>query len=366
MVHLSALTFSYDTDLAPIAKRIEIEGFDAVAQSLPLNYGNKIGWIKIQDLANTQFAPAARLKEGQTARMIPELSPGFVHVDQVIPDMTCDRAIELRPQDPTPRLLRAAIETNAGAYADAAADYRIAAQSSDYRTEQAAHYGLAAVLYRQGNYRDALASANEGSDNQDGYTLRAMIEEALGDNDLATADAAKGSDPYFLAQAYSNLGYFAASNDQLNVIAKQQPRRAAVFTLRAFNNFSNGDTRSAAHDFTAALAIDPHTTAANIGLAMMAYAEGNVASAHHYARKGLAVAPHDSYASLWELITSGHAPAHPTNLQPCEPGFYLGIFELQHGHNEKAQQLLRVAATTCPFREYERATALQLLKHLKK
>jgi hypothetical protein len=366
MVHISALTFTYDTDLTPIAKRIETEGFNAVAQSLPLNYGNKIGWTKIQDLVNTQFAPAATLKEGETARMTPELSPGFVHVDQIIPEMTCDRAVALRPQDPTPRMLRAAIETNAGAYADAAADYRVAAQSSDYRTGQAAHSGLATVLYRQGNYRDALASANEGSDNPDGYTtLRAMIEEALGENDLATADAAKGSDPYFLAQAYSHLGYFAASNDQLNAIAKQEPRRAELFTLRGFNGFSTGDTGNAARDFTAALAIDPHAIAANIGLAMMAYAAGNMSSAQHYAQQGLAVTPHDPYAILWELITSGHAPAHPTHLQPCEPGFYSGIYELQQGHKQEAQQLLRVAATKCPYREYERAAALLLLSKIK-
>lgn len=379
-MHLSSLVFTYDTDLTPIAKRIDTEGFDAVAKSLPFNYTSNVGWFTPQQLAGTQYAPAATLKAGGTTRMNPQLSPGFVHVDQIVPQTSCDRAIDLHPNEARPRLERAVRETNSGAYAAAKADYQVAAQSTDPRIAELAHYGLASILYREGDYRKALASADVavGSNSGDAYTLKALIEEALGDDDLATADAAQGfgqyngweQDPspatYALAQAYSDLGFFAASDDQLQTLFKQHPRADNALILRAFNEFSTGDTQSAARDFAAALKVNSRTEQSYLGLAMLDYAQGHSASAKRYAQQAYTLYPHDVYANLWLLITSGHAPAEPAHLQPCEPGFYAGVYALQHGLKEQGNELLRTAANTCPYREYERAEALQLLKHDRK
>jgi tetratricopeptide (TPR) repeat protein len=375
-MHLSALTFSYDTDLGPIEKRLATEGFDAVAKSLPLNYASDVGWFTPQQLAGTQYAPAAALRAGATARMSLQLSPGFVHVDQVVPEMSCDRAIELHPKEAWPRLARAELEMNSGAYAAAKSDYQVAAQSTDRRFAQTAQYGLASIQYREGDYRNALASADVavGSNSGDAYTLKALIEEAIGDDDLATADAAQGfsqyngneQDPspatYALALAYSDLGFFAASDDQLETVLKRHPRDAQALLLRAFNKFSTGDAQGAARDFAAALKLRPQMEQPYLGLAMLDYSQGDVASAHRYAQQAFALYPHDVYTKLWLLITAGHAPSLPSHLQPCEPGFYAGIFALQQGHKQKANELLHTAANTCPYREYERATAQELLK----
>jgi len=375
-MHLSALVFSYDDDLAPIAKRLAAEGFDAVATSLPLNYVKDVGWFTPQQLEGTKYAPAAALRVGETTRMTPALSPGFVHVDQRIPEMSCDRAIALHPEEMLPRLERAQLEVKRGSYAAAKADYLVAARSTDRRIALTAQYGLAFIQYRSGDYRDALASADVAVQSQSGdaYTLKALLEEAMGDDDLATADAAQGfnqyhgyeEDPspatYALALAYSDLGYFAASNDELGTVLKQHPRDAQAMALRAFNAFSTGDLQSAKRDFSAAASLDPQMEEPYLGLAMLEYAKGGLAPAHRYAQRAAALFPHDVYTQLWLQITSGHAPREPAHLKPCEPGFYAGIYALQHGRKQQADAMLRTAADTCPYREYERAEALQLLK----
>jgi len=375
-MHLSALVFSYGDDLTPIAKRIAAEGFDAVAKSLPLNYSSDVGWFALAQLAGTQYAPAAALHAGETTRMNPELSPGFVHVDQLIPEMSCDRAIELYPDDVVPRLERAQLEMKSGAYEAATSDYSIAARSTNPRFAQAAQYGLAYVQYREGDYGDALTDVDAAIASQggDAYTLKALIEEAMGDDDLATADAARGFDQYrgnledawaatyALAEAYSDLGYFAASDDELHAVLKQHPRYALVLVALAFNEFSTGDVGGATRDFTAAAKADPSMEQPYLGLAMLAYAQGNSASAQRYAQQAYTLFPHDVYTKLWVLITAGRAPRRPPGLKPCEPGFYAGIYALQHGLKQQGDAMLRAAAQACPYRDYERAEALQLLK----
>jgi tetratricopeptide (TPR) repeat protein len=248
-IRISALNFSYDADLTAIDKRLKSEGFDAVAKSLPLNYAGGVGWYTPQQLVGTQYAPAASLQAGETARMNPALSPGFVHVDEIVPGMSCDRAIELAPGDAAPRLERAALEMRGGAYAAAKADYRVAAQSADSRLAQAAQYGLASIEYLERDYKSAFSSVDSAvkSNGADALTLRALIEEAMGDDDLATADAnqavnqynGSGADPspatFALAAAYSHLGFFSASNDELDSLLKRHPGDARALALRAFN-----------------------------------------------------------------------------------------------------------------------------------
>jgi hypothetical protein len=375
-MHLSALQFSYDTDLAPIAKRLDAEGFDAVAKSLPLNYANDVGWFTPQQLANTQYAPAASLQAGGTARMNPELSPGFVHVDKLVPAMSCDRTIALQPGDALPRLARAQLEMREREYAAAKADYQVAAQSTDRRIAQAANYGLASIAYLERDYQNALMSANAAveSNGGDAFTLRALIEEAMGDDDLATADATQGFnqyngsslDPspatYALAQAYSDLGFFAASDEQLDSLLKRHPRDEKALVLRAFNEFSAGDAHGAARDFTAALNGTARMEQPYLGLAMLDYSKGNFASAERYARQAVARFPHDDYAKVWLLIATGHAPAQTSHLNACETAFYAGVFALQSGLAQRGTALLRSAANACPYNEYERAAALELLR----
>lgn len=375
-MHISALIFSYTRNLAPIAKRLATQPFDVVAQSLPLNYAKDVGWFTPRQLAGTQYAPAAALPAGGTAPMNHELSPGFVHVDQIIPQMSCDHAIAIRPTEAWPRLARATLEMQSRAYAAASADYRVAAQSTNRQFALAAQYGLASVQYTEQHYAKALRSVNLAIESNTGeaYTLRALIEEAMGNDDLATADAQQGVNQYngndedaspatyALARAYSDLGYFAASDDQLGALLKRHPHDAQALVLRGFNEFSTGHLKHAGRDFAAALNANPPLEQAYLGLAMSDYSSGNRALARRFARRALTLFPGDEYVKLWFLITAGRAPLRPKHLQPCEGGFYAGIYALQHGRTRQAHKLFRAAARKCPYREYERATALQLLK----
>jgi tetratricopeptide (TPR) repeat protein len=376
-IHLRALSFSYDDALDPIAKRIASEGFEAVGATLPSNYIADVGWFTPDQLDGTRYAPAAKLQAGGTARMNPAIAPGFVHVDERIPAMSCDRAIAIHPDSAEPRLARANLEAQRGMYAAAKNDYSVAALSVDRTFAQPAQYALAYIYYIERDYNKALTHVNVAveSNSGDAYTLKALIEEAMGDDDLATADAARGygqyhgneQDPslatYALAQAYSDLGYFAASNAQLNTILGPRQRYANAFILRAFNEFSTGDSRDARQDLTSALGVNPRLENPYVGLAILDYSLGDATSARTYAQRAFSLFPHSLYAKLWILVTSGRAPEHPSGLKPCEPGFYAGIYDLQHGHKQDGNVLLRTAAKTCPYREYERAAALELLKH---
>lgn len=407
---LSALLFTMNDDLAPVEKRLKNESFEAVGESLPQNYAKEVGWFTADQIAGSQYAVAASLPAGGTARM--KADYGFVHVDEIRPQMTCDRAIAAYPRDPWPRLMRAALEAQTRNYADATADYRAATTVPDPKWAQSAYYGLASVYYAQHKYKVALSNVNDAilSGSGEVYTLRAFIEEAMGDDDLATADAQQGYNQYngpgrdtspatyALATAYSDLGYFAASNEQADKVLKHHPASAENLLLRAFNEYSSGDLKNARADFNSASVSNPRMEQPYLGLAMLSFATGNTAAAIANARRAYAMYPQDDYAAIWTLITNPHAKVktRPSDAWPglvlclflnrwsiesldaaassadpftqrmqlCEAHFYGGVYLLHHGDKSRAHSLLQSAAKDCPYRQYERTTAIQLFHRL--
>lgn len=403
-IHLSALLFTYSDDLTSVEKRLQHEPFDAVGKSLPDNFARDVGWFTPDQLTGTQYAAAASLAEGGTARIVSDIVPGFVHVEEIRQQMTCDQAIAANPHDQWPRLMRAGFEVRSRRYADAIADYN-AAIGTDRQMTQTARYGLAGIYYSQRKYKKALDNIDEAmtSNRGDVYTLRALIEEAMGDDDLATADAAQGDTPaatYALALAYSDLGYFAASNEQLAMVLKHNPASGDSLAARGFNEFSSGDVTAARADLLAASSSNPQMEQPYIGLAMINFIEGNAPAARRFARRALAVSPQDQYAALWVLISdrgakvdvhtskawpgpvidvfrnrvsvdslgTAAASSDPLTqrLQQCEAHFYSGVYWLQRGNKSRALPMLQAAAGTCPYREYERPAAAQLLIAMKR
>lgn len=411
LIRASAILLDASQNPAPIAERLKTESWAAVGKSLPQNFSD-LGWSVPEKLKGTRYAAALTLPAGGTASVSDWFGHGFVHVDQIRPQMTCDEAIAANPHDQPSRLMRATVEFQARDFDAAMADYQ-AAIGSDARLTLDARYGVASVLYMQHRYAQALQAVNKAMMSNSGqvYTLRAMIEEALGDDDLATADAAQGynqyngpgEDPsqatYTLAVAYSDLGYFDASNDELAKVLERHPGDANSLAARAFNDFSLGKDDRALADFRAAVKSSPKLAQAYMGLAMTEVVRGNAAGARASLRRELALYPQDNYGAIWMLIADPHATVHvqPTaawpgqvlrvflghasvesldkaaaspdaltqSLQRCEAHFYGGMYLLQHGKRGLAIPLLRSAATGCPYPEYERPTAAQLLRRLK-
>jgi tetratricopeptide (TPR) repeat protein len=415
-VLLTGIIFLGQDDTTVIARRLKSESFDVVANSVPDRFAH-MGWMTVDQLKGTGYAPAIALKKGQTTPLITE-DPRreFLHAQDVRPEMTCDRAIAMYPSDTSARMARASHEISDRNFKAAIVDYSAAiAADPDLKD---ARYGRAIAYYETGNNAEALKDADyaAGSNVGEAYALRAMIHEAMGDDGLATADAnsavqqytgwGKDAAPgfYALASAYLNLGFDAAAIAQFDALLKLHPGHGTALLGRGLAYFSQGDTAKAHDDLLAASSgVDAQRSA--LSLAVMQYADGNLPEALTSAKRAAALGPRDPYAAIWMLLISrslhGSAPsigsavaatsawpgpvlraylgqvpfdsldaaaASPSpftaSLQLCEARFYVGIDDLQRGRKDVAREKLQLAATQCPPREVERSAAKTLLRSL--
>ncbi|HEY1976130.1 MAG TPA: tetratricopeptide repeat protein [Candidatus Baltobacteraceae bacterium] len=402
------------TLITALTKRLQKEDFDAVGKSVPDHFSD-LGWLTVDVLENSGYAPAAVLETGGTTGLIDEgIRQEFLHAEEVRPQMECDRAIATYPNEALPRTARAAIELKSGNFSAAASDYSVAIATEP--ESKTARYGRALAYYRLGKYAQAQEDANYavGSDVGNAYTLRALIREALGDDDLATADAASAlkqfkanqidgsSAQYALAAAYSNLGYFSAAIAAFDAVLQQQPSQPYVLEGRGAAYFSKGDSAKAIRDFTEASRA-PNGQRAFLELAVVKFSIGDVSMALKNAKRAYETNPNDAYAALWLVVASRslhlRAPAvaakaatlpkwpapviraylgampfsaleaaavssspFTARMQLCEARFYSGVHDLQSGRNDRGRELLRLAKAQCPFAEAERAAAAAILR----
>lgn len=420
-LHLTSIVTAPDK-AAPIAARLRGESFAAVAKSLPKDdYSvgfSDIGWVTRSEIADTAFAPAAKLPVGGTTKVGDEITTSFVHVEEIRAEMPCDEAVARYPDDQTAFLVRAATRWQAGNHTGAIDDYTAVIRLDP--KSYSGHYGRAGAYYYERKYPEALADADAvlapaPLGGADVYTLKGLIEEALGDDDLATADEAFAIAQYHgymrdetgahaaLGVAYSNLGYFAAAVEEFDLRLKRHPDDSATYLARGFARFSAGDRAGAKSDFVTADRAMATSATPPLALAILSFSAGDTTAGLRYARLAAARSPRDPYAVLWDLILSrashrapqvasaqalADSPAWPSAVirvflgrapvgslrsavstgetlhartQSCEAQFYAGVYELTGGDRARALPALRLAAGDCPFREYERAAARQLL-----
>jgi tetratricopeptide (TPR) repeat protein len=417
--HMTAI---FDSSSAgTIAQRLKRESFTAVAKSIPAD-GTEVGfsdlgWVTRSELEAGDAALAASLRARQTAETHLGIVRQFYHLEAVRAKMSCDDALARDAADPLALLTRARWHPEAGRRRAAIADYSAVLRRDP--KAYAALYGRASASYAEGDYAAALAdaraavSANGGSG--DAHTLLALIEEARGDDDLATAEAGDAiaqyrgrmaddsGARYALGVAYENLGNFAAAIDEFNAVLKKQTGTPAR-TARGFAWFSRGDLAKATDDFVAASREKPAAELPYLALATLNLAKGDAAASLGYARRALTASPHGAYAALWVLVASrslhrdvpladvetfaassawpapairvflGRAPvdsleaaasspvAFVQRLQRCEARFYGAVYLLTAGDRAKGLPLLRTAAGECPYREYERAAAETMVR----
>ncbi len=423
-LHLTAVG-GYGAQAPAIALRVKREGFAAVAKSLPRDDPtvgvSDRGWISRDDLAQVGVPATALTKVGATA----EVEPGspivsFVHVDEIRPAGTCDAVIAQYPDDATALLTRAETRRAAGDLGGASADYAALVRSDP--KSYYGHYGLATVHYSERDFTRALAdvdaalSGNVAGAGADAYALKAMIEEARGDDDLATADAAfaiaqyhgrmqdDSQARYVLGLAYAHLGYYEAATEEFDAAVTAHPAYSYPYISRAFAWFARGDVAKAKSDLLAATNAEPKFSQAFVDVAMLDFATGDATGALGAAQHALLLNAHDPYAALWLLLASRalhRAPALPNadalasdspwpaaairvflerapasglvaaaaspdpftaSTQLCEARFYGAAYRLSGGDKAGALPALRQAASECPFREHERVAAQQLLR----
>ena len=395
-LHLSALIFETKTQADAAGARLKSEAFTDVGKSMPDNYSTDVGWFTPQELAGSQYQTAATLAQGQTAPFAQDaVLPGFVHVDKRLPQSACNAAIAADPHDAWARVTRASAEAASAQYDRAVADYNVAYSfSSDARFKTQAAYGLASAYYSERRYRKALDFANDAvaSNSGQSYVLRAYIYEALGDDDLATADAAtalaqlhgneQDESPAHLVRgiAYSDTGFFKAAADEFGLVLARHPNDSYALASRGFARFASGDTQAARKDLLASAVANPRNETPLLGLAILEYASGGN-NALKYARRAYAV-NHEPYAALWLRILGGsnsvkpHVDASLVGLNRkaangdkltqsnhvCEATYYTAVFAIQHHNTTEGRQLLEKATEICPYREYERAAAIEMLK----
>jgi len=405
-----------------IAQRLKHETFDRVAKTLPADDPKvgfaTIGWITREQLKGTEMAPVAALHVGGTAAIDAGFLREFVHVQEVRPAMTCDRAIARYPDDEWALNARASTEMQAGNRRGALADYSTVIRLNP--TSYDARYGRAVAYYVDGNFDAALGDAGEAvsanGGKGDGHMLLGLIEEARGDDDLATADEADALAQYHgrmqddtparyaLGVAYKNLGYFAAAVDEFDAMLQKLPTDTTALRSRGFAWFASGDLVKAKADFLAAAQAQPSEGRTQLALALLGFATGDTAAVRNYSHQASRVDPHDAYAALWVLVTEraldraarpapGDArsaftdwPAPAINvfldrtpaasldaaaaspdpftqsIRSCEARFYGALYALTAGDEARGLPLLRLAAAECPYREEERAVARAMLR----
>jgi tetratricopeptide (TPR) repeat protein len=407
---------------AAIAQRLKHEPFEKVAKTLPADDPKvgfaTLGWITREQLKGTDKAPAAALHVGGTAAIDSGAFREFVHLQEVRPAMTCDRAIVRYPDDEWALNARASTEMQAGNRRGALADYSTVIRLNP--TSYDARYGRAVAYYVDGNFDAALVDAGEAvsanGGKGDGHMLLGLIEEARGDDDLATADEADALAQYHgrmqddtparyaLGVAYKNLGYFAAAIDEFDATLQKLPTDTNALLSRGFAWFASGDLVKAKTDFLAAAQAQPSQGRAHLALALLSFATGDTAAARAYAQQASRLDRHDAYAALWVLV-SERALNHAFRLAPgetvdaftrwpapaitvfldrapvasleasssssdpftrsirlCEARFYGALYALAGGDDVRGVPLLRLAAGECPYREQERAVAQQMLR----
>lgn len=418
-LHLTEIVFGNNGDVGAIRERLKHASFDSVAKSFPadgvdLGFADR-GWFSRDQLTDAGYAAAAPLAVGGTAEIAVDYQHGFVHVEEVREQMTCDQAIARYPDDEWAYTTRGSARFDAGDRAGAIADYTTLIGINPKTYE--GHYGRAYAYYVDGKYKEALDDINSDmapSGRGDADMLRGLIQEARGDDDLATASEAgalaqyhgRGEDEswaqYALGLAYENLGYFGAAIDEFDIVLKKT-QNSDVLASRAFAWFAQGNVANAETDFRSASRVGPTLSRPYLGFAVMSFARGDATSALRYAQHAFANDPHDVYAALWVLVCKralrqtpqlargesliksavwpaaalkvflGFSPATALEaaasspdpfthrIQLCEARFYGAVYMLA---NDSAHALprLRLAAAECPYREYERTAAEQLLR----
>lgn len=416
-IHLSGLIFMNRTAAVRAHARLAHEPFATLGKSMPSNYSADIGWFTPEQLRGSNYAAAANLPADSTTA--PLTVPGLLqteilHVNEVRQAMSCARAIASYPHDSWPRLIRAATEIHHHELAAAIADYN-AVLAYDPQS-RSARLGRAEIYYMQHHNKEALTDVDvaNASHSGDSYALKALVEAAIGYDDLATADAAQGIAQYdgsgqedtfarfALGQAYSDLGYFPASIHEFDDVLKKRPHDVQPLLARSFALFSMGDIRGALRDDEAATGARPQWERPYLVRAFIALAIGDLRSALTYAERARRLSPHNSYAELWVLVAKralheppsavdrsfaplstiwpqlvidvylGRAPlaslpstANATGslkeqMRTCEADFYRGAY-LLYSHRRAALPFLNYAASKCPYREYERAIAERII-----
>ena len=405
------------TEAVRAQARLASEPFATLGKSMPSNYSADMGWFTPEQLRGTDYAAAANLPAGSTTA--PLTMPGLLqteilHVDEVRPAMSCARAIASYPRDSWPRLVRAATEIHHHKLAAAISDYN-AVLAYDPQS-RSARLGRAEIYYMQRRYKEALTDVDvaNASNSGDSFTLKALVEAAIGNDGLATADAAQGIAQYdgtgqddtfarfALGQAYSDLGYFAAGIHEFDDVLNKHPHDVQPLLARSFALFSIGDIRGALRDDEAAARARPQWERPYLVRAFIAFAVGDLRSALTYAERARKLSPRNSYAELWVLVAKralhqppvaaggrpgpnstiwpqsvidvylGRAPltslpstvmatgSLKERLRTCEATFYRGTY-LLYSDRRAALPFLNDAASQCPYREYERAIAERLI-----
>jgi tetratricopeptide (TPR) repeat protein len=290
-LHLTGIV-AYPQRAAAIAERLKHERFEAVAKSLPPDdpeVGFKdLGWGTPEQLEGGTNAGAATMRAGETIAVHDTIGDEFLHLEETRPAMPCDEAVARYPDDELALLTRAAWRSQSGDRRGAIDDYSavIRLDPSSYD----ARLGRASAYYAEGRYDDARADASSlGTGPGGGADLKmllGMIDEARGDDDLATADLADAIAQYHgymrdetgaryaLGLAYSNLGYFAAAAEEFDARLKLHPDDAAAYRSRGFARFAGGDAAGAKRDLLAAARLDATSATPYVGLAIVSYSAG--------------------------------------------------------------------------------------------
>ena len=385
-IHISSLIFGYGDDMNPVIERLKHESFDAVAASMPDNYSKDVGWFQRAQLRDSQYENAAELPAGQYAVFDSETGGlrNITRVDEVRPAASCNDALRAYPGDTWALNARATYEARSSKLASSLDDYtRQIAHAPD---APGGYFGRASIYYSQHRYRQALSEADRAVEHGANPLLRANIESAMGDDDLAEADAARGYEelqggmvdvsPAVLAHAtaYADLGYYKPAIDDYNKVLAKHPGDGWTLELRGYAYFSAGEDAQAKADLLRTVSENPKYEAALLDLALVYYAEHDVAATREYAARAHVAAPKEPYAALWLAIAQGHprayTPPNDPELEPelnagmrsCETAFYQGIVYYEHHQPAQALPLLRAAADTCPYREHERAVAAHLIR----
>jgi tetratricopeptide (TPR) repeat protein len=421
-LHLSEIVATANGDIAAtIARRIDRDGFEAVARSLDPNGSDTgyrdLGWLTRDD---PLVAPGvASAPVGATVSDVQDPIRYFFHVEARREAMSCDAAIARDPADLIALLARAAAESQTGKADAAIADYSTAIRIDP--ASYAARYGRGSIFYARGEYdralEDAQAAVSALGASGSGHVLLALVEEARGDDDLATAEAAEAiaeyqghlqnaaGGHYALGAAYADLGYYAAAVDEFGEVLTSAPNDATTLVARGHAWFAIGDVTKAERDFTAAANRGPAQPTPFLGLAIVQFANGETRAARANAEKALAASPREQYAALWILICDRalHRRADPqaaalassstwpapvlrafagratvaalertiaaadpriVRNQTCEARFYRALYLHAGGDAQHAIPLLRLAARECPYNEYERAAAQLMLERL--
>ena len=418
-LRMSEISVGMIGNAAAIAQRLKSERFDAVGKSIPprdpaMYYAHN-RWYTRDQLGPEVRTALATMSVGSVVRIVNVVQDTeFIRLDEVRSEMPCDRAVAEHPDDEIARKTRAGWESRSGDQPGAIADYSVVLLQDPDSSD--ARFGRAYANFASGNNRSALDDLAAPGGNGDIYWLRGLVEEALGQDDLATADeasaisqngalnAARAAPAHAaLGTAYENLGYFSASIAEFDTAIRQNPADANAYVQRGFAWFSQGSLAKAEGDFAAALQVRPAAAHANLDRALLEFSRGNVAESFAFARKAVADDPRDRYATLWVLIAERALHQSPSDaeredvamssawpdpvravflgrasvdslesaavstdvftqrIQTCEAHFYAGVYLWTGDQRASALPLLRKALDECPYREVERSTVRQML-----